>query len=130
MIYENYIGKSDTVYQHLKRLTGDNVRINDYLDYKIADLDSDRKNDGTKKGKAIPGSAEKKLVNFLNNSKLSNIERIYIYGQTYELDNSQRQQFQNYIRKLNLPYAEEKEIWLDLSSNNIVEMADGSIRWK
>ena len=130
LIYENYIGKSDTVYQHLKQLTGNNVRINDYLDYKIADLDSDRKNDGTKKGKAISGSAEKKLVNFLNNSKLSNIERIYIYGQTYELDNSQRQQFQNYIRKLNLPYAEEKEIWLDLSSKNIVEMADGSIRWK
>ena len=25
---------------------------------------------------------------------------------------------------------EEKEIWLDLSSNNVIEMADGSVKWK
>lgn len=130
LIYENYIEKSDTVYQHLKQLTGDNVRINEYLEYKVTDLEADRKNDGTKKGKSVSGSAKKKLLNFLNNSNFSNIEKIYIYGQTYELNNSQRQQFQNYVRKLDLSYDEEKEIWLDLSSNNVVEMADGSVRWK
>ena len=129
-LYENYIASEDTVYQHLKILTGDNVRINSYLEYKTADLDSDKKYDGTKKGKTVPGSAEKKLKNFLDNSKFSNIERIYLYGQKYKLSNSQKQQFQNYISNLGLTYEEEKEIWLDLSSNNVVEMADGSVKWK
>lgn len=130
LIYENYIGKSDTVYQHLKQLTGKNVRINDYLELKTTDVSSDKKNDGTKKGKTITGSAEKKLVNFLDNSNFSNIEKIYIYGQSYKLDASQKQQFQNYISSLSLPYEEEKEIWLDLSPSNVVEMSDGSVRWK
>lgn len=130
IIYQDTFGTKDTTYQNLKLLTKDNVAIDDYLDYKTEDLSADRKADGTKKGKAISGSAKAKLTKFLNNSKLSGIERLYIYGQKQKLSSTQRNQLVNYVNKLKITPQEKKDIYLDLSSNNVVEMADGSIRWK
>lgn len=130
IIYQDTFGTKDTTYQNLKLLTKDKVAIDDYLNYKTEDLSADRKADGTKKGKAVSGSAKNKLINFLNNSKFNGIERLYIYGQNYKLNSTQRAQLQNYINKLDITPQEKKDIYLDLSSSNVVEMADGSIRWK
>ena len=122
---------NDKTYKHLKLLNNNDItKINQYMDYKTADLEANRVYDGTKKGKAVSGSAKNKLTTYLNNSSFNGVERLYLYGQNYKLNSTQRAQLKNYIKKLDLTPQEEKELWLDLSSNNVVEMADGSIRWK
>ena len=128
-LYDDQI--DDKTYKNLKLLNKNNInKINQYLDYKSADLVSDKVDDGTKNGKSVSGSKKKKIETYLNNSSFNGIERLYLYGQTYELNASQRKYFDNYIKSLKLTPEETKQIYLDLSSSNIVEMKDGSIRWK
>lgn len=129
-IYINEIGKEDDVYTSLKLLNKGNNRINDYLDYKTADLSSDKKDDGTKNGKTIRGSAEDKFNKYMNNSNFSGIERLYLRGTEYKLENWERKQLQSYVKSLNLTKSEQDEIYKSLSSTNVVEMKDGTIRWK
>ena len=122
---------NDKTYKNLKLLNNNNIsRINQYMDYKTADLDSDKKDDGTKNGKSIYGSKEKKITTYLNNSSFNTIERLYLYGQTYKLSNEQRKTLQKHIKQLNLTSEEQKQIYLDLASSNVEELKDGRIRWK
>lgn len=122
---------NDKTYKNLKLLNKNNIsKINQYMDYKTADLDSDKKDDGTKKGKTIYGSKEKKITEYLNNSSFSGIEKIYLYGQTYKLSNEQRKTLEKHIKQLKLTSEEQKQIYLDLASSNVEELSDGSIRWK
>jgi hypothetical protein len=122
---------NDKTYKNLKLLNKNNIsKINQYMDYKTTDLDSDKKDDGTKKGKTIYGSKEKKITEYLNNSSFSYIEKIYLYGQTYKLNNEQRKALEKHIKQLKLTSEEQKQIYLDLASSNVEELSDGRIRWK
>lgn len=122
---------NDKTYKNLKLLNKNNIsKINQYMDYKTADLDSDKKDDGTKKGKTIYGSKEKKITTYLKNSSFNEIERIYLYGQTYKLSNEQRKALEKHIKQLKLTSEEQKQIYLDLASSNVEELKDGRIRWK
>lgn len=130
-IYINEIGKDDDVYTSLKLLNnGGTDRINDYLDYKTADLSSDKKDDGTLKGKTISGSAEAKFKKYIYNSNFRDIEKTYLYGTKYKLDSSQRSALENYIKELDITSEEKNNIYKSLASSNIVEMKDGTIKWK
>ena len=129
-VYEYMLGgNKDDVYNSLKQLTNNKVTINDYLGYKTTDLSADKKDDGTKNGKSISGSAKKKLLDFLNNSNLSYIERLYIYGTKYpNLTSAQKTSLINKIKSLNLTSEEQKQIYLKLK--DVEELSDGRIRWK
>lgn len=130
-IYINEIGKDDDVYTSLKLLNnGGTDRINDYLDYKTADLSSDKKDDGTLKGKTISGSAEAKFKKYIYSSNFRDIEKTYLYGTKYKLDSSQRSALENYIKELDITSEEKNNIYKSLASSNIVEMKDGTIKWK
>jgi len=129
IIYQEYINSDDEVYTNLKLLNNNNVsKINEYLNYKTADLKADKKDDGTKDGKSISGSAKNKVINFINNSKFNSIERLYLYGTKYKLNNNQRKILTEHITSLNITPNQRKEIYLKL--NGVVEMKDGSIQWK
>ena len=128
IIYEDTFGTKDKVYSGLKKLTNNAVSINDYLNYKISDFSADKEDDGTLNGKTISGSAKQKVVDFINNSNFSDIEKLYLRGTKNKLDTSQRNQFAEYIDTLNLSDEDVKAIYLTL--NGVVEMSDGSIKWK
>ena len=128
MIYENYIGKDDTTYSNLKILTGDKVNIEDYLGYKTADLKAEDNPKSNIKGKTISGSKKKKVVEYLNNSKFSGIERLYIYGTQYSFNNSQKQAFVNYVESQGYTDKEKHNIYKKLQDYE--EREDGAYRLK
>ena len=129
IIYEKYINTNDEIYKNLKLLNNNDFsKIDDYLNYKVADLKADKKDDGTKDGESISGSAKNKVINFINNSKFNSIERLYLYGTKYKLNNNQIKILTEHITSLNITPNQRKEIYLKL--NGVVEMKDGSIQWK
>lgn len=131
IIYSQYIDKDDDIYNNLKLINNNDIsKIDTYLNYKTTDLSADRKDDGTKNGKVISGSAKEKIIDYLNESDFSSIESLYLYGGKYKLSDLEKKTFEEYIDDLEITPEERKDIYLTLSSSNIVEMKDGSIKWK
>ena len=129
-VYEYMLnGNKDETYINLKTLTGDKVKINDYLGYKTADISAEDDPTSNIKGKTISGSKKKKVVEYLNNSKFSGIERLYIYGTQYSFSNSQKQAFVNYVNnKIKPTNTERKELYKKLKDYQ--EREDGAYRLK
>lgn len=127
-LYCNFINTSDDIYTNLKLLNNNNIKkIDDYLQYKTADLESDKKDNGTKKGKTISGSKKKKIINYIKNSKFNTIERLYLYGTNYELDSKDKKSLWNYVEALGLTYKQKKNLLLKLKGS--VEMSNGDVNW-
>ena len=127
IIYEDTLGTTDKTYKYLSQLTGNKVEINQYLDYKTTELKADDDPDSNIKGKTVSGSKKKKIVNYLNNSDFSPVERLYIYGTQYSFDSKQKAKFKSYIEKAKqegkINSEEAKEIYKKLKS--IEELEDG-----
>lgn len=134
IIYEETLGTTDKTYKYLSQLTGNKVEINQYLDYKTKgdELKADDDPDSNIKGKTVSGSKKKKIVNYLNNSDFSPVERLYIYGTQYSFDSKQKAKFKSYIDKAKqegkINSEEATEIYKKLRS--VEELEDGKIRWK
>ena len=128
IIYEDFFGNNDELYSNLKLLTRNNVSIDSYLDYKTAEIKGVDDPKSIVKGKTISGSKKESLINFLNTSNLTGIERLYIYGTQNSFNNTQKAQFQNYINGLGLSQDELYNIYKKLHS--IEELETGNIRWK
>lgn len=129
-LYVNVVA-SDTnkaKYENVKKMNGGN-KINTYLDYVLADKESDKEDDGTKSGKTIEGTKAKKVFNVINNMNLNEISKIYLYGTEYSLNTSG--QLNNYykLKKYinNLNSAEQIKIVKTLKGKT--EMKDGSFNW-
>lgn len=133
VIYSNFIDKEDENYINLKLLNNNDVsKINSYLEYRQAylneELESDKKDDGTKNGKAIKGSAERKLRYYLNNyTDFSELEKLYLGGIKHELNNEEKDRFEWYIKNSSLTSKEERKVYKKLKG--VVEMIDGSLKW-
>lgn len=132
LIYSEILGKNDELYANLKILTEKNVNINAYLQYKTEDLSADEDEKSNIKGATVSGSKKNKIINYINNSDFSDIEKIYIYGTQYSLNSNQKLYLENYINNLidseKITDKEAKQIYLKLK--NVQEMKDGSIEWK
>lgn len=117
IIYENDISKGkylssyeDNSYNNLKKLTKDNVST-DYLDYKAKVKAGYFKSDVDKNGKAISGSAKSKVINYLNNSNMSDVEKLYIYIQNgYKISDSQKKMYVKYVNNLNISNDEKSDL--------------------
>lgn len=127
-IYSNILGKNDNDYKYLSKL--EDIDINAYLDYKTQDIKADEDMSSNIEGKTISGSKKKNLINYLNSSELSTLDKVYILGKSNKLDNSQRKIIQDAINNSSLTEEEKKEFYRGLSSSNIEELKDGTIRWK
>ena len=95
IIYQDTLGTNDNIYKYLNQLTNNKVSINQYLDYKTQgdSLKADDNPYSNIVGKTISGSKKKKVVNYLNNSDFTAVERLYIYGTQYAFNSAQKQQF-------------------------------------
>ena len=131
-IYSNYIAKNDKTYLYLEKLTGNKVNINQYLDYKTAEIKGIDDPKSIVKGKTKSGSKKANLQKYLRESNFSEVEALYIYGTQNSLNSTQRVQITNYINKAKqagrLTASEEKELYKKLKS--VEELENGQIRWK
>lgn len=126
-IYSKFINTKDTTYSSLNKIT--NVNINAYLDYKLQDIKGDEDTKSNVKGKTVSGSKKENVYNYLSNSNLSTVERLYIYGTSYKLDNQGRTILQEAINSSNLSQDEKLEIYGRLTAN-VEKYKDGTYHWK
>lgn len=128
-IYSNILGKNDDDYKYLSKL--EDINIEAYLDYKTQEIKADDDPESDIVGKTISGSKKENLIEYLNsNDELSNLDKMYILGKSYKLDSSQRAYIQKIVDNSGLTAEEKKEFYKKLSSSNIEELEDGTIRWK
>lgn len=133
LIYRNIINDKDDVYDSLKLLDNNSLACVDaYFDYKTSDFSNDREDDGTAKGKAIAGTGQNKLKNFLNsvsNSELTPMQKLYLVGvNNSSLNANERAKLKKYIYSLNITEEQRKKIESKLKFTT--EMSDGTISWK
>ena len=133
IIYSNNINKDDKTYNSLKLINNNDLdKVEEYLKYHQkqlnGDFNNDKEDDGTKNGKSIRNSGEAKMVNYLNESNFDELESLYLHGRTFKLNSSERTRFARLLNEKELTEEEIKQIYLTL--NGVVEMKDGSIKWK
>ena len=133
LIYMNDLGKEDNTYKDLKTLGFKTSDIEKYLTYKTIDFESDKENDGTKNGKTVSGSKAKKILSYLDSIDLEEGIKVYLYASnsgSTKLTEKQKNIFESYIKSLHLTPNKQKRIYMNLGSKNVVEMNDGTIKWK
>ena len=124
-IYVNTIGKSDELYQILKK---DKININEYLKYKEQEFESDRKDDGTTSGKAISGSKKKKVYNYVNNMNITYKQRLLLLGTQYKLTTNERKELAYYVNSLpNTTKKDKLKIYEKLKGFTVYK--NGTVSW-
>ena len=125
-IYENYIINSkENTYKYVK-LTG--ISIKQYLKYKQQEFESDKKDDGTVKGKAINKSKQKKATQYLNSMDINGNQRLLLYAiNGYETTSSQKNMLIKYVQSLKLDKEEAMELYDKFSGFKVYK--DGTIKW-
>ncbi len=119
IIYKNTLGKEDDLYNNV--LASDNININEYLNYKLQNFESDKEDDGTVKGKTIKGSKLKKVSDYVENMNITKNQQLAILGTQYKLDRNEQIELYNYINNIPRQTQDKKlEIFLKYSRNFIV----------
>lgn len=106
-IYSNTIGQKDDNYNTIYKNAG--ININEYLKYKQQDFTSNKKDDGTIKGKSISGSKKNKLFKYVNSMYSSYENRLLLLGTQYKLSSSERNTLFEYVNSLNVNYEDKLE---------------------
>lgn len=104
-IYSNTIGQKDDNYNTIYKNAG--ININEYLKYKQQDFTSNKKDDGTIKGKSISGSKKNKLFKYVNSMYSSYENRLLLLGTQYKLSSSERNTLFKYVNSLNVNYEDK-----------------------
>lgn len=107
-IYASTIGSDDKTYSILNNT--DNFNINNYLDYKLQDFSSDKKDDGTVKGKTISGSGKTKFYNYMDDSNFTYEQKLLLTGMRYKTTNAERENIFNIINNFELSSKEKLKI--------------------
>ena len=131
IIYQNTTGKDDKVYQILKKLDSNKNIINQYLDYLQADLEADREDDGTEKGKAISGTKKKKVSNYINSidsKDMSYVQKLYLAGINTTLSSSEKKKIFEYINRNKSLTSKEKMEALD-KLQGFTLYKNGKVTW-
>jgi hypothetical protein len=107
-IYASTIGSDDKTYSILNNT--DKFNINNYLDYKLQDFSSDKKDDGTVKGKTISGSGKTKFYNYMDDSNFTYEQKLLLTGMKYKTTNAERENIFNIINNFELSSKEKLKI--------------------
>lgn len=102
LIYENNIKSSTDKKYDIVKSSG--LNINEYLKYKLEDsnksFSSDKKDDGTIKGKAITNSAKTKKYNYINSMNGTYTQKAILFGLESTPTKTDKQTIVNYITSL------------------------------
>lgn len=132
-IYANYIGKEDDTYNTLSKLQDGQTNIDAYLDYKLQDFTGDEDTSSNIVGKKVSkgtGSSKSKALEYINNSNLSDIEKMYIIETKYanELNDSQKSYILDLTRR---KITNKKRLEEELKKfKDIEQHKDGVWYWK
>ena len=97
-LYETYIKDSNDKKYDIIKATG--MNIDEYLKYKSTTFESDKKDDGTVKGKTISGSLKDKKYNYINNMNITGVQKKILYGLDYTPSKQDKDVIVNYISTL------------------------------
>lgn len=121
-IYVNTMGKDDELYSVLAR---DNINVSEYLKYKSQEFTSDKKDDGTTKGKSISGSKKNKVVDYINDTmKITPEQRILLLATQYDLNTGYKHRLVKYVKGLNLTQEENKKLYEKLKGFDVYKNGD------
>ena len=124
-IYINTVGKDDYNYSVLEKT---NINITEYLKYKVQDFESDKKDDGTINGKAVSGSKQKKVVQYLNSMNITGKQRLLLYAiNGYKMTSSQKNMLVKYAQGLRLNQKEAMKLYDKFSGFKVYK--NGTIKW-
>ena len=130
IIYENNIKSSTDKKYDIVKCSG--LNINEYLKYKLEDsnksFSSDKKDDGTIKGKSITNSAKTKKYNYINSMNGTYTQKAILFGLESTPTKTDKQTIVNYITSLPGKSKQEK---LDMLGefNWITLYKDGTFRY-
>lgn len=115
-LYSNAIADDDVYSKLLK----ENINIDEYLNFKKAQLNEKLASDKDKYGQAIRGTSKEKFFKYIN-SKISGYEnRLIIAGKNYKLSNKERQKLVNIINNNTEEGKERINMYKNFSRNFIV----------
>ena len=124
-IYETYIrNQNEKEYATISK-TG--IDIKEYLKYKQQDFESNKKDDGTTKGKTVSGSKKKKVYEYVNNMNITYNQKLLLLGMQYSLKDSEKTKLANYINNLKITKDEKLEIYERVSGFKVYK--NGTVKW-
>ena len=126
VIYGNTLGKEDELYNEV--LTKSSININEYLNYKLQNIESDKEDDGTEKGKTISGSKKKKVYDYINTNITGYNNRLLLLANEYKLSDNERKDLTDYINGLNITNSEKNAIFKKFDKNYVIK--NGKVYYK
>ena len=128
-IYTQTTGKDDGVYEALKIIADPD--IDTYLTYTTQTFESKEDPNSNIVGKKVTkgeGTKKNQVINYIENSGMSDVEQVYLIATQYKIDNTTP--LKNYIDSLDLDPEELRKVMSKISSSNVVELKDGNYQWK
>ncbi len=122
-IYANNTGKDDKLTDLIP-----NIKMDQYLDYKIKSSNNELSADKDENGKTISGSAKTKLYEYVNNNISGYENRLVILASKYKMSRTEQQKIVEYINK-NSKTNDEVISKLEKLSNNF-QVKDGKVYFK
>ena len=124
-IYSTYIkNEQDTEYEIMNYA---NTDIDEYLKYKQQGFDSDYADNGTINGKAISGSRQRKVYEYINSAKMTYEQKLLLLGMQYKLTFGERSTLAKYVDTLNITSDEKLKAYKKIKGFTVYK--NGKVSW-
>lgn len=124
-LYSTYIkNEQDTEYEIMNYA---NTDIDEYLKYKQQGFDSDYVDNGTVNGKAISGSKQRKVYEYINSAKMTYEQKLLLLGMQYKLTSGERSTLAKYVDTLNITSDEKLKAYKKIKG--FIVYKNGKVSW-
>ncbi len=124
-LYSTYIkNEQDTEYEIMNYA---NTDIDEYLKYKQQGFDSDYADNGTINGKAISGSKQRKVYEYINSAKMTYEQKLLLLGMQYKLTSGERSTLAKYVDTLNITSDEKLKVYKKIKGFTVYK--NGKVSW-
>ncbi len=124
-LYSTYIkNEQDTEYEIMNYA---NTDIDEYLKYKQQGFDSDYADNGTINGKAISGSRQRKVYEYINSAKMTYEQKLLLLGMQYKLTSGERSTLAKYVDTLNITSDEKLKAYKKIKGFTVYK--NGKVSW-
>lgn len=124
-LYSTYIkNEQDTEYEIMNYA---NTDIDEYLKYKQQGFDSDYADNGTINGKAISGSKQRKVYEYINSAKMTYEQKLLLLGMQYKLTSGERSTLAKYVDTLDITSDEKLKAYKKIKGFTVYK--NGKVSW-